>query len=337
MPPSTTNGTLLQSKLNAGFTPSQDPNYNPSLGADTAPKNTSTSDPMNAELQQFQASNAALQAALAPGVAPTLNLNAINAAAQQSAQNNVNPLYTSYLNQYLQQESANQQAAQSQNQLNLQGSQSALGNTLAQNTLAQQAAASSNALTQGNINAQQTNYELDSGNAQNQKLQALQQNVGQGNLGASGLGQQQIYNAENAKNTADAQQRGTFQYQRDTNNLSTQDTFAQLAQSSQYAGTAEGEQESQFNFNLNDYLRQAAFNDAQYKEQLSASQQQAITAQTQQYQAQAVQQALQAATPVGSKNYVAGIQAYGNLLNPSLSLPTAPSQNEFLPSYGASV
>lgn len=315
-----------------------------SSGANIAPATPSLSGTGQAQVNQNANDIASLlksiqaeEQANAPGVATSLNLNALNAQAQSSAQNSVNPLYTQYLNQYLQQEAANQQAAQSQTQLNLQGEQSGLANTLAQNTLAQNQAANTNSLTQGNINVQQQNYQLTSGNAQNQKLSAIQQSIGSGNLGASGLGQQQIYEAENAKNTADAAQGGQFQYQRDTSNLSTADTFAQLSQSSNYAQTQEGQQEAQTNFNLNDYLRQAAYNDSQYRQTLAASQQQAITAQTQQLEAQQIQQAIAAANPTGSKNYAASESAYSNLLNPSLSLPSAPNQSDYLQQYGATV
>lgn len=311
----------------------------PALGGLDA-KIQSNANSINQSNQQFatlMGQIKAEQAANAPGVAPTLNLNSIQTAAQQAAKKNVNPLYSSYLNQYLQQETANKQAANAQNKLNVQSAQTGLQSTLAQNQLAQTQAAGSNQLTQNNIGAQQTNYELASGNAQNQKLDALQQNVGQGNLGASGLGQQKIFEAENARNAADAAQRGQFQYQRDANNLSTQDTFAQLAQSSKSAVTAEGQQEQQFNFNLNDYLRQAAYNDSQYKQANEASRQQALTAQSQQYQAQAVQKALQKATPAGSKAYVAGEGAYNNYLNPSSSLPGAVNQNSYLQQIGSSL
>lgn len=278
----------------------------------------------------------AQEQANAPGTAANINLNALNAQASGTAANTVNPLYTQYLNQFLQEEAANQQAATAQNTMNIQGEQSSLGNTLAQNQLQENAAASTNALTQGNINAQQQNYQLQSGNAQNQKLQAIGQSIGSGNLGASGIGQQQIYQAENAKNTADAAQLGQFQYQRDTGNLSTQDTFAQLAQSSQYATTAEGQAEAQTNFNLNDYLRQAAYNDSQYQQTLEGSRQEALSAATWNTEAHLIQQQIQAQTGGSGKNFVASEQAYGNLMN-LISQPTAPSQSQFVTSYGTTV
>lgn len=302
------------------------------INAETAATNNETTTISNL-LKSIQAE----EQANAPGVAPSLNLNALNAQAQSQAASTVNPLYTQYLNQYLQEQAANSTAAGSQNTLNLQGEQSSLQNTLQQNQLGENAAASTNALTQGNINVQQQNYQLTTGNAQNAKIQAIGQQIGSGNIGASGLGQQQLYSAENARNTADAAQSGQFQYQRNTSNLSTADTFAQLAQSSQYATTQEGQEETQTNFNLNDYLRQAAYNDSQYQEALSTAQQQALTAQTQQDESTLVQNQLAALNPTGSKNYAAGESAYSNVLNPSESLPTAPNASDYLNSYGASV
>ena len=296
-------------------------------------QNNAMSSQISALLKSIQAETLAN----APGTAASLNLNQLNAQAQNQAQSTVNPLYTQYLNQYLQEEAANKQAAQSQNTLNIQGEQTSLGNTLAQNQLSENAAASTNALQQGNINVQQQNYELQSGNAQNQKLQAIEGSIGSGNLGGSGIGQQQVYQAENAKNVADAAQRGAFQYQRDTSNLSTQDTFAQLAQSSQYATTAEGQAEAQTNFNLNDYLRQAAYNDSQYQQALETSRQEAITAQTGQLEAQSIQQQIQRFAPTGSKNYAASEQAYSNLLNPSTGLPSTPQQSNYITQAGNTV
>ena len=274
----------------------------------------------NETVAQFLQSIQAMDQANLPGVAPTINLNALNATAQSQAASTVNPLYTQYMNEYLQNEAANQTAAQSQNTLNLQQEQAALGNTLAQNTLSQQAAASGNALTQGNINAQAANYQLNSGNAQNAKIQTLQQSMGQSGLALSGYGQGQLWQAENLRNAADAQQQGQFQYQRDTGNMSTQDTFAQLAQSSQYAQTGETEQEAQTNFNLNDYLRQAAANDQAYTQSLQTWQQQAQTSTAQNLLAQAVQQQLQGYT---GKTYAAGEQAYAPQLQ-TTSAPSAP-------------
>ena len=253
-------------------------------------------------------------------VAPTLNLTSIQASAQQAAQNTVNPLYTQQLNQYLQNEAAATQEQTQQNQINIQGYQSTLGNTLAQNQQTQNAAAQTNALTQGDINAQATNYQLNSGNAQTQKVAALQSSIGQGGLTGSGLGSQQLYQAENLRNVEDAQQQGGFQYNRDVANLTATNTFAQLAQSSQFAQTQEGQQEAQSNFNLNSYLRQSQYESQQYQEALSAWQQQAITAAAQNNEASAVSNAL-GAYRGNAGVYSAGVQAYA----PQLNTVAAPS------------
>jgi hypothetical protein len=293
---------------------------NPSTGVATQTAATQLLPGSNETVSQLLQSIQAMEQANLPGVAPTLDLNALNAQAQSQATGTVNPLYTQYMNEYLQNEAANQTAAQSQNTLNLQQEQAGLGNTLAQNTLSQQAAASGNALTQGNINAQATNYQLNAGNANNAKVQALMQSNGASGIESSGYGQSQLWQAENLRNAADAQQQGQFQYQRNTSNLSTQDTFAQLAQSSQYATTEEAEQEAQTNFNLNDYLRQAAANDQAYTQSLQSWQQQAQTSTAQNLLAQAVQQQLQG---YSGKTYAAGEQAYAPQLQ-TTSAPTAP-------------
>jgi hypothetical protein len=300
---------------------------NPSTGTSASSAanpylNQNTTNQIDQLLQSIQS----MEQANLPGVAPTLNLNALNSQAQSQAQNTVNPLYTQYMNEYLQNEAANQTAAQSQNTLNLQQEQAALGNTLAQNTLAQQYAGSQNAATQANINAQASNYQLNAGNANNVKMQVLQQSLGSGGLAGSGYGQSQLWQAENMRNAADAQQQGQFQYQRNTSNLSTQDTFAQLAQSSQYAQTGETEQEAQTNFNLNDYLRQAAANDQAYTQSLQSWQQQAQTSTAQNLLAQEVQQQLQG---YSGKTYAAGEQAYAPQLT-TTSAPAAPDIASYL-------
>ena len=89
---------------------------------------------------------------------------------------------------------------------------------------------------------------------------------------------------------------------------------------SQYAQTGETEQEAQTNFNLNDYLRQAAANDQAYTQSLQSWQQQAQTSTAQNLLAQAVQQQLQGYT---GKTYAAGEQAYAPQLQ-TTSAPSAP-------------
>ena len=302
------------------------------------PAPTTPTDPYAAESSQLAALEKSIQAELqanTPGIAPTLNLDAINAQAKSQAANSVNPLYAQYLNEYNQELAANQQAAQAQNTLNLQGEQSALGNTLAQNQQAQTYAGQQNAATQENINTQATNYQLNSANAQTAKLATIQGQLGTGNLSASGLGGQQLYQAENARNIADAQQQGQFQYQRNTSDLSTQDTFAQLAQSSAYATTAEGQQEAQTNFNLNDYLRQAAYSDSQYQQNLAASQQQALNAASWNYEAQNITNQINS-MGLSGKNLQAANQAYAPYMS-QMSAPSAPSQSDYLQAVGSNV
>lgn len=255
-----------------------------------------------------------------PPVAPTLNLNAIYSAANQAAASSVNPLYTQQLNEYLQNEAAAKAEQQQQNQLAIQGAQTGLAKTLAGNQLTAQEAASQNALQQANINTQSQNYQLQSGSAQNQKLAVLQQNLGSGNLAGSGLGAQQLWEAENAKNVADAQQQGQFQYNRDVANQSATNTFNEMNLSSGFAQKQETAQEAASNFSLNSYLRQAAFTEQQYRNSLEAWKQQALAAASQNSVAQQVQQQLQQYRN-NPGVYQAAVQAY----SPQLQAANAPS------------
>ena len=305
-------------------------------GADPYASLLAAQNAQNASQNAWYSKLLAQEQANAPGTAASLNLNQLNSQASAAAGNSVNPLYSQYLNQYLQQEQGNIAAAQQINSQNIGSEQLSLSQTQGKNELQAQQAGQANALQQGNINVQQQNYQLQSGNAENAKLQALHQSIGAGGLGASGLGQQQIYQAENAKNTADAAQLGQFQYQRDTGNLSTQDTFDQLAQSSLYAGQSEQAAEAATNFSLNDYIRQANYNDQQYRESLESSRQEALSAATWNNEAQLIQQAIQQQTGGKGKNFAASEQAYGSLMNP-INMPSVPGQGNFQPGYGATV
>ena len=307
--------------------------------------------------QLLQQENASYQQEVANTTpfAGNIDLNALQAQAQSQAQNSVNPLYTNYLNQYFQglagqagssdvntskmppiQEiySGLNGVAEQYNTLNIQAEQAALANTLAQNTQAQNYAAQQNAATQGNINAQATNYQLNAGNANNAKMQVLQQTLGSGGLAGSGYGQSQLWQAENMRNAADAQQQGQFQYQRNVGNMSTQDTFAQLAQSSAYAQTSEGEQETATNLTLIIILRQAALSDQTNQEAIATAQQNAINSATSQYMAQNVTNAL-APYQSNAQQYGMGMQQYASYLNPSSSMSSAPDISSMLSQIGA--
>jgi len=274
---------------------------------------------------------AAEQAAI-PAAPQQINTNAIEAqalAAAQGPSSATNALYTQQLNSYLQNEAAQQQTANQQAALAQQGFQNTLSNTLSQNTQAEQFAGQQNALTQGNINTQAANYQLNSGNAQNAKIQALQQSAGQGGLTGSGVGAQQIWQAENAKNVADAQQQGQFQYNRNVANLSASNTFAQLSQSSQFAQTQEGQQSQGEQLDLNSYIRQEQYQQQQFQAALSQWQQQAQQAQAWN---QASSQISNIISNIGNaKVRGATQQEYGAYTGTPMSAPEILNQNSFTP------
>jgi len=274
------------------------------------------------QAQQLEQQNQALLAEIAnKPVAPSLNFGAINANAAAAAQSQVNPLYTQYLNQYLQQEAAVTQQQQSANTQAVQAAQSALANTQAQNTQQQQFTGANTALNLTNINQQAANREQNAGNQFDTQRAQLEAQIGQSNLGASGIGQQQIWTARNNANVAELQSQDTDQYNRNQQLLNESNTFAQIAQSNKYASTVEGQAESAANLKLSSYLQNAAYAQTQAEEQLTEWQQNALYAAQQQSVASQVAAQLQ-----GLKGGVQGAaaQAWAPFLQAE-GMPSAPT------------
>lgn len=237
----------------------------------------------------LQQQNAYLRMQATP--APTLNYQSIlaNAQAQASSPDSaVNQLYQSRLNSYLQNAAAQQKLAQQQQQQTVSQAQSGLANTQAQLGQQQQYTGQQTALDLGNIQNQQTAYEANQGVQGEQSLAALRQQLGQSGTGASGIGQQQEFQQNLARQISEGQQESSFQYQRNTQLLSESNTFAQIAQAGKYAQTQEGEKESQANLDLNKFLQQAAYAQTQAETQLSQWQQNAQFAAAQNAAAQQV-------------------------------------------------
>lgn len=323
-----TSGISLQ-----GSSPSLQVTRNPQPGAVVNQQNlpnvdTSFSNPLSSQLASNQAGinqsqdqyGKLLQQILATErslsqkpLAPTLDYNAIQANAKAAATANVNPLYTQKLNEYLQNEAAAKTEQQNANQLAIQSAQSSLQNTLGQNQIAQGTAEQKNALNVGNINQQESNYQTNQGTSFDMKRRALQESLGAGNLTASGVGQQQLWQAENLRHVEEAQQTGQFQYNRNMANLEKSNTFAQLAQSGEYAKTQEGQAEAKANFDLNSYLRQASYEEEKFREENEQQKQADILNQTNEASKQQVAQFV-AQFKNNPAIYNAALNAYGGLM-----------------------
>lgn len=261
----------------------------------------------------LQQQNAYLRMQATP--APVLNYQGILANAQAQAANPnsaVNQLYQSQLNNYLQNAAAQQKLAQQQQQQSVTQAQQALANTQAQLGQAQQYTGQQTALDIGNIGNQQRAYEANQGLQGEQSLAALRQQLGQSGTGASGIGQQQEFQQNLARQIQEGQQESSFQYQRNTSLLGEQNTFAQIAQSGKYAQTQEGEKESQANLDLNKFLQQAAYFQTQAEAELSQWQQNAQFAAAQNAAAQQVSQFIQSYQN-NPLLYNKAIQAYSGL------------------------
>lgn len=242
----------------------------------------------------LQQQNALLRQQATP--APVLNYGSIlaNAQAQQTNPNSaVNQLYQSQLNNYLQNEAAQQKIAQSQNQLSVQNAQQQLANTQAQLGQQQTFTGQQTAQDIGNIANQQKYYEQQQGIASEQNLNALRQQQGQGGLAGSGIAGQQEFMQNLGRQIQENQQNNQYAYQRNSDLLSEANTFADIAQSGKYAQQEESGQEGQANINLSEFLQQAAYAENQTRMSLGQWQQQAQMAAASNAAAQQVQQFIQ--------------------------------------------
>lgn len=263
-------------------------------------------------LQQVLAAD---RAAATP--APVLNYSQImaNAQAQASGANSaVNQLYNQQLNQYLQNEAAQKALAQQQNQLSVQSAQQSLANTQAQLGQQQQFTGQQTAMNLGNIANQQNYYQQNQGQQGEANMNALRQQLGQGNLGASGLGQQQEFQQNLTRQIQEGQQENQFEYQRNAQLLNESNTFANIAQSGKYAQQQEGTAESQANLSLNKFLQAAAYNQSQAEAYAKSWQQEAQITAAQNIASKQVAQFIDS-----YKNnpllYSKAMSAYGNLLS----------------------
>lgn len=218
-------------------------------------------------------------AASRPVAAPVLNTNAILAQSRAAAANKVNPLYTQYLHQYLQNEVAAKKAQQAQNQATIKNLQAQEANALQGNQLTRTATADNTQAALGNINQQEQTYQQETGLQSDQARQALLNN--QGALAGSGLGQQQDTQAQELRNIKEAAQEGQYTYSRQQHQLFSNQTFDQLANSDALSKLKETEGENASNFSLNNYLRQAADAEFQFRTQNRQQHEQALNASTQ--------------------------------------------------------
>lgn len=272
----------------------------------------------------LQQQNALLREQATP--APVLNYQSILSNAQAQANNPksaVNQLYQSQLNKYLQNEAAQKTLAEQQKQLGVTQAQQGLANTQAQLGQQQQYTGEQTAMDLGNISNQQNAYQQTQGIQGEQNLSTLRQQLGQGNIGASGLGQQQEFMQNLTRQVQESQQENSFQYQRNTSLLNESNTFANIAQSGKYAQQEEAGKEGQANLDLSKFLQQAAYSENQSRVSLKQWQQNARTASAQNAAAQRVSQFIQSYRN-NPTLYSKAMQAYSGLTG-AVSQPELPN------------
>lgn len=271
--------------------------------------NQQRSSALDAQTQSLLKSIAGMQSQLANRpLAPTLDISGIRSAASAAAEQNVNPLYSQKLNNYLQNEAAQKTALEGKTTSDIGNLQAQLANTLAGTGLQRTSTQQNTEAGLADIAAQQSNYLRTQGtNFENQRQGLLNT---EGTLSGSGLGQQKDIQAQVANQNTEAAQQQQYKYSAQQKQLYENQTFAQLANSDQLSQLKETEGENTAKFNLNDYLRQASYGEQTFRQQNELDRNAAVLAQTAQGTSK------QVADFISSfKNnpalYNAAIQAYG--------------------------
>lgn len=216
----------------------------------------------------------------APVYAPKLDVASINAQARTAAEGAVNPFYTKQLNDFLAQQSAQKLQQQTQHDTNIQNLQDTLKNTLDANALTQTRTGEDAALKQQQTNTANDQNQVDTGNQfETDRLAAAKAQATAGVLG-TGAGNRATGVATGARNTTEDRQNQAFQQTRDQTELFKTRTFADLAKSGELATTSENKGEKQANFDLDSYIKNAAFTEQDQRNKLEEARLQRIGQET---------------------------------------------------------
>lgn len=239
--------------------------------------------------------------------APYLDVNAIRSQARASATSNVNPLYDLKLNSYLQNEALQTQQNQTYRDQQIKNYQDTLSTQLQGNQLGRDKIGQNTDSALANIANQEGNYQAQTGMQADASRRQLLNN--QGALAGSGVGQQADLQSQQMRGLKEGAQEQAFKYSAETHQQLKNQTLDQLANSDVLANLSEQRGETTSQFDLNNYLRNASFQEGNFRTSNEQSRQGDIDRQTAKSQTDLILKALQ--PYLGTPQYQAGLSQYG--------------------------
>lgn len=163
--------------------------------------------------------------------APNWDINAIYNSAGAGAAAQINPYYTSRLQQFQQDQAKAKALQQQQHDLNEVNLEAQLNNTLGQNTLQRGRTSADTLQNEQQIGITADQRQQDQGTQFEQARLDQAKQLASGGLTGSGLGQQQVQQSQTAYNTQESRQGAQDQQQVAAQELSKARTFEDLANS----------------------------------------------------------------------------------------------------------
>lgn len=244
--------------------------------------------------------------------APRLDFAAINAQARQQAEANVNPLYTKYLNQYLQQQAAKRAQREQEYKFTIQDIEDTLRQTQEANVLGRQRTTEDVAQNLADINLSADQYQTDTGQEFEQARLGQAQQLAASGLATSGLGRQQQRQLGEQATTAEQRQEQTFETARQAQQLFKSRTLEDLLKSDELANLTAGKGKERAKFDLDAYIENARLEEEQKRTSLDVERQGAVLAATGDIQSQLVRNFINSIGDPAQRQ--AAIEAYGGLL-----------------------
>lgn len=220
-------------------------------GAAGVAQNQQATDNSASSIASLLAQIKAQQAAYAPPLPSSFYSQALS-----NANTAVNPYYTTKLNDFITQQTADKVKQQQQTQMNIQNLQTQLQNTLQGNQI------SGARTAQDTLQNEQQAAQAADQQQQTQGTQFDQARIAQAKqlatqgLTTSGLGGQQVLNSQTDRNTQETQQGQAQQQALQQQELLKSRTFEDLARSGELANQSEKTGETQANFDLNNFIQQ---------------------------------------------------------------------------------
>lgn len=189
--------------------------------------------------------------------APTPDFAAINANARAQAEAAVNPVYTKYLNTFLEQQGQQKNIRTQFRDLAIKDAEDKLAQVLEENTVSGTRAGEDAARNTAEINQNADEFQTDSGQKFATDRLATAKAVANSGL-TGGLGAQQSEAAQIARNTTEKRAEDKSQQAREAQELAKVRTFADLERSGRFAGQAKESGVKQAQLNLADFIAEQA-------------------------------------------------------------------------------